>query len=232
MSTPVLDDPYDPAGFFDEVFDAAGQPRPGAEILVQRLRALGAAEVLRRQRSAERALLHLGITFNVYGDGAGIERIFPFDIVPRIVERSGVGPDRARPDAADPRAQPLHRRRLPRPADPQGRRHPRRAWSGRAQSFRPQCVGLDPPQGIWCHITGTDLVRDGDGQFYVLEDNLRCPSGVSYVLENRQVDEADLPAGLRGARASARSTTTRASCSTLLRVHRAARRRRRPRWWC
>jgi uncharacterized circularly permuted ATP-grasp superfamily protein len=56
-----------------------------------------------------------------------------------------------------------------------------------AASFRTQCIGLNPPQGIWCHISGIDLVRDGDGQWYVLEDNLRCPSGVSYVLENRQV---------------------------------------------
>ena len=77
---------------------------------------------------------------------------------------------------------------------------------GASPSAQP-CVGLKPPRGIWCHITGTDLVRDSDGQIYVLEDNLRCPSGVSYVLENRAGDEAHVPAGLRGARASARSTT-------------------------
>ncbi len=53
--------------------------------------------------------------------------------------------------------------------------------------FRPQCIGMKPPRGIWCHIVGTDLVRDKNGEFYVLEDNLRCPSGVSYVLENRQI---------------------------------------------
>src|SRR5262249_17535721 len=62
-----------------------------------------------------------------------------------------------------------------------------------AKSFRPQCVGLNPPRGIWCHITGTDLVRDRDGTIYVLEDNLRCPSGVSYVLENRQVMKRTFP---------------------------------------
>src|SRR5205814_568371 len=55
------------------------------------------------------------------------------------------------------------------------------------------CIGLDPPRGIWCHITGTDLVRDRDGQIYVLEDNLRCPSGVSYVLENRRVMKRTFP---------------------------------------
>src|SRR5207249_9448850 len=64
---------------------------------------------------------------------------------------------------------------------------------GTASSFRRQCVGLNPPGGVWCHITGTDLVRDRDGQIYVLEDNLRCPSGVSYVLENRQVLKRTFP---------------------------------------
>jgi uncharacterized circularly permuted ATP-grasp superfamily protein len=62
-----------------------------------------------------------------------------------------------------------------------------------AKGFRKQCVGLDPPRGVWCHITGTDLVRDTDGQYYVLEDNLRCPSGVSYVLQNRQLMKQTFP---------------------------------------
>ncbi len=62
-----------------------------------------------------------------------------------------------------------------------------------APSYREACRGLDPPKGIWCHVTGTDLVRDGDGQFYVLEDNLRCPSGVSYVLENRRLMKRTFP---------------------------------------
>ena len=62
-----------------------------------------------------------------------------------------------------------------------------------AKGFRPQCVGLKPPRGVWCHITGTDLVRDTDGQYYVLEDNLRCPSGVSYVLQNRQLMKQTFP---------------------------------------
>jgi uncharacterized circularly permuted ATP-grasp superfamily protein len=62
-----------------------------------------------------------------------------------------------------------------------------------ARSYRPACVGLKPPCGIWCHITGADLVRDRDGEIYVLEDHLRCPSGVSYVLENRQVMKRTFP---------------------------------------
>ena len=62
-----------------------------------------------------------------------------------------------------------------------------------ASSYRQVCQGLNPPRGVWCHVTGTDLVRDRDGQIYVLEDNLRCPSGVSYVLQNRQVMKRSFP---------------------------------------
>ena len=62
-----------------------------------------------------------------------------------------------------------------------------------ATSFRAPCAGLNPPRGIWCHVTGTDLVRHSDGQIYVLEDNLRCPSGVSYVLQNRLLIKRTFP---------------------------------------
>ena len=77
---------YDTASFFDEMFEADCRPRAGAALLVQRIQGLPAGELLRRQRAAEQALLHMGITFNVYGDAAGTERIFPFDVIPRIVE--------------------------------------------------------------------------------------------------------------------------------------------------
>ena len=82
-----------------------------------------------------------------------------------------------------------------------------------ASSFRKQCIGLNPPKRIWCHITGTDLVRDRDGRFYVLEDNLRCPSGVSYVLQNRQLMKQTFPAVFERVR-SARSTIIAAGCWT------------------
>ena len=77
---------YDTEGFFDEMFDANGHPRAGSTLLVQRINALPEGELLHRQQAAEQALLHMGITFNVYGDEAGTERIFPFDVIPRIVE--------------------------------------------------------------------------------------------------------------------------------------------------
>jgi uncharacterized circularly permuted ATP-grasp superfamily protein len=137
-------------------------------------------------------MVQLGITFNVYGDSQGCERIIPFDIVPRIVGRDewevlerGL---RQRITALNMLIHDLyHERRVVR--DGVLPEH----VAATATGFRPQCVGLMPPRGVWCHITGTDLVRDSDGQYYVLEDNLRCPSGVSYVLQNRQLMKQTFP---------------------------------------
>jgi uncharacterized circularly permuted ATP-grasp superfamily protein len=183
---------YDTAGFFDEMFEADGRPRAGAALLVQRIQGLPAGELLRRQRAAEQALLHMGITFNVYGDAAGTERIFPFDVIPRIVEASdwalierGL---KQRIQALNLFIDDIYQAQhiindgiVP------------AFLIQSAKCLLPPCVGLQPPRGIWCHITGTDLVRDRDGRIYVLEDNLRCPSGVSYVLENRQVLKRTFP---------------------------------------
>ena len=108
--------------------------------------------------------------------------------------------DRARPQAAHPRAQRVHRRHLPRADDPQGRRSSPRRSCGRRPSTARSASGINPPKGVWCHITGTDLVRDGDGQIYVLEDNLRVPSGVSYVLENRDLMKRTFPQVFEGLR--------------------------------
>jgi uncharacterized circularly permuted ATP-grasp superfamily protein len=186
-------DGYDTQGFYDETFRSGGLgPRAGSSLLVQRIEALSGGELLRRQQEAESALLNLGITFNVYGNDEGQERIFPFDIVPRIVE-------------------PVDWQRIDRGLKQRIRAlnlflddvyHDARIVqdgvvpeevlrSGR--HLLPQCEDLDPPRGIWCHVTGTDVVRDADGELYVLEDNMRCPSGVSYVLENRQVLKRTFP---------------------------------------
>src|SRR6266851_558054 len=183
---------YDTGEFFDEMFGEQTNPRIAARALIQFIDTLPDGELLRRQRSAERALLNLGITFNVYGDSAGTERIFPFDLVPRIVSASEW---RGIERGLKQRIHALnlfiddvyHDQKIVRdgvvPAD----------ILRSASSFRAQCVGMKPPRGIWCHITGTDLVRNGDGHIYVLEDNLRCPSGVSYVLENRAVMKSMFP---------------------------------------
>ncbi len=185
-------DNYSTEDFFDEMFDAKGVPRQGANLVVERINSLPAEELIRRQRAAERALLHLGITFSVYGDDSGTERIFPFDIVPRIIQgnewtmmEQGL---KQRVRALNLFINDVYNEQkiLKDKVVPEDL-----VFS--ADGFRKPCIGLKPPRGIWCHITGTDLVRDKDGHYYVLEDNLRCPSGVSYVLENRLVMKRTFP---------------------------------------
>jgi uncharacterized circularly permuted ATP-grasp superfamily protein len=183
---------YQPGTFYDEMFDVRCQPRAAARALVHLIEAMSDGELLRRQQSAERALLNMGITFNVYGDSAGTERIFPFDLVPRIVAAAewtwiehGL---KQRIRALNLFIDDIyHGQKIVKdgviPAD----------IINTASSFRKQCIDLNPPDGVWCHITGTDLVRDCDGQIYVLEDNMRCPSGVSYVLQNRVVMKRTFP---------------------------------------
>lgn len=183
---------YDTDGYYDEMFDVDGQPRRGAAPLMARIEELEDGELMSRQRAAEQSFWDLGITFNVYGNEDGTERIFPFDIIPRIVPardwawvESGL---KQRIRALNLFIHDIyHEQEIIKagviPAE----------LVLSAKGFLPPCIGLNPPQGIWCHITGSDLVRDRDGHLYVLEDNLRCPSGVSYVLENRQVLKRTFP---------------------------------------
>ncbi len=183
---------YDTGGYYDEMFAAPAAPRPGCALLAERLGTLGPDELARRQLASERALLDLGITFNVYGDAHGAEKIFPFDVIPRIVE--------AAEWATIERGLKQRIRALNLFIDDvynagrilNDRVVPRELVLGAASYLTP-CAGLQPPRGVWCHIVGTDLVRDRDGRFYVLEDNLRCPSGVSYVLENRKIMKRTFP---------------------------------------
>ncbi|MBD2122090.1 MULTISPECIES: circularly permuted type 2 ATP-grasp protein [Trichocoleus] len=185
-------DHYDPEGFYDELFIAKSKPRPEATLLIERFNSFSASEIKRRQQSAQIALMKLGVTFNVYSDGQGTERIMPFDIIPRIVSaqewkelEQGL---KQRIYALNLFLHDIYNeQKILRdsviPAE--------LIYS--ATGFLKPCLGLNPPGGIWCHITGTDLVRDRDGRWYVLEDNLRCPSGVSYVLENRRVMKSTFP---------------------------------------
>ena len=190
---------YSADGFYDEMFTADGAPRPRCETLVRRIESLSDGELQRRQRDAERTLLNLGITFTVYGHEAGTEKIWPFDVVPRVVEASewqtierGL---KQRITALNLFIDDVYndRKIIRDGVVPEYLLH-----SGKC--FLPPCAGLHPPRGIWAHVTGTDLVRDSDGQFYVLEDNLRCPSGVSYVLENREVMKRTFPQVFEGLR--------------------------------
>ncbi len=183
---------YQTEQFYDELMEPDGSPRPGARLLVERIEGLPPGDLLRRQRAAEAALMNMGITFAVYGDAEGAEKIFPFDVIPRIVsaqdwERVQRGLQQ-RITALNHFIHDIyHDQKIL-----QDGVVPRDLVES-ASSFRQQCVGLNPPGGVWCHITGTDLVRDEHGQFFVLEDNLRCPSGVSYVLENRQLLKRTFP---------------------------------------
>ena len=183
---------YDPGDFYDELFAAKGQPRPEATQLIQRINSLSVEELQHRQRAAQVALFKLGATFNVYGDDQGAERILPFDVIPRIIsiqewERLEQGLKQRNYALNLFLADIYNEQRILKdgviPAE----------LVHSATGFLKPCLGLQPPGGIWCHITGTDLVRDRDGKWYVLEDNLRCPSGVSYVLENRRVMKSTFP---------------------------------------
>lgn len=183
---------YNPQEFYDELFEAPSTPREHVSQLINALSGLGSDDLERCEEAATLAMRQMGITFTVYGLDEGTERIIPFDIVPRVLAAQEwaalerglkqrimalnlfvsdiYGEQRILRDGAIPKELVLG-----------------------AKSFRKECVGLRPPKDIWCHITGTDLVRDGDGQFYVLEDNLRCPSGISYVLENRRIQKQIMP---------------------------------------
>src|SRR5262245_31594303 len=188
---------YDTGGFYDEMFESDGRPRAEAQLLLETIAALGEGQLERCQQAAERILVQLGITFNVYGDAAGTERPFPFDLVPRIVRSSdwawiekGL---KQRIHALNAFIDDVyHGQRIIKDGVV-----PEEVVRS-AAFYRPQCIGLNPPRGVWCHITGTDLVRHSDGQIYVLEDNLRVPSGVSYMLENRDLMKRTFPQVFEG----------------------------------
>jgi uncharacterized circularly permuted ATP-grasp superfamily protein len=185
-------DSYDPGDFYDELFEAMGQPRQEAKLLIERFNGLSPGELEMRQQAATAALMKLGATFQVYGDHQGTERIFPFDLIPRIISgtewsqlEKGL---KQRIHALNLFLEDLYgeQKIIKDGIIPQ-------SLIESATGFLKPCIGLKPSQGIWCHITGTDLVRDRSGQWYVLEDNLRCPSGVSYILENRRVMKTTFP---------------------------------------
>jgi uncharacterized circularly permuted ATP-grasp superfamily protein len=183
---------YDPGEFYDELFVAKGQPRPYAAPLIDRVNSLSPGDLEIRQEAAKTAMMKLGATFNVYSDSQGTERILPFDLIPRIVPASewawlekGL---KQRIHALNLFISDIYGKQK---IIKDGVISKQLIYS--SKGFLQPCMGLKPPKEIWCHITGTDLVRDRDGKWYVLEDNLRCPSGVSYVLENRRVMKTTFP---------------------------------------
>jgi uncharacterized circularly permuted ATP-grasp superfamily protein len=173
---------------FDELVAPDGSPRPAAVALVEHLRALEPAELRERQNLAEIDILAQGITFTVYSDGRGIDRAWPFDIIPRVIAASEWRRIEAglmqRLRAINHFIDDLyHDQRIVAdgvfPAE----------LLDHSVNFRPECRGVSPAHGVWAHISGSDLVRGADGTMYVLEDNLRVPSGVSYMLENRAISK-------------------------------------------
>ncbi len=170
----------------DELIDRDGKPRPVAAALMAMLDRMAPEELTELQRVAEIEILTMGITFTVYSDGANLDRAWPFDLIPRVisgdewsvVERGLIQRLVALNRFID---DVYNEQRVI--ADGV---FPAELLDGSA-NYRTQCRGVHPKFGVWAHISGSDLVRDDDGEMYVLEDNLRVPSGVSYVLENRAV---------------------------------------------
>lgn len=183
---------YDSAPFYDELMEGPGQPRAAARAVADYLATLDDAELQGRKQAADNAILEMGISFTVYSEGENIDRAWPFDIIPRVIprrewEQVAAGLEQ-RMTALNLLIDDIYNEQrifrdgvIPRYVLEQSR------------NFREQCVGVRPPHGVWAHVCGSDLVRAGDGQFHVLEDNLRVPSGVSYMLENRQVTKRVFP---------------------------------------
>jgi len=183
---------YKTENFFDEMFASPQSPRPHYRQFCERLSKLSNKEFDQRRRQADQVFLNQGITFTVYGDPQQAERIFPFDLIPRIIPHSEwqqleqglrqrihalntflgdiYGPQRILKDKIIPRE----------------------LIESSAQ-FLPDLVGFRPQKDIFIHISGVDLIRDVNGTYLVLEDNLRVPSGISYLLENRVVMKQVFP---------------------------------------
>lgn len=185
-------DEYKSSGHFDELLQSKGLPRASAQHLIEHLQSLDAVELESCREMAEATIKQMGVSFTVYTEKGNIDRAWPFDIVPRTISASQweqtaagltqrlkalnlfIGDLYGKQEIIKEGIIPEHIIRD-------------------SKNFRPECVGIKPAHGVWAHICGTDLVRDADGEFYVLEDNLRVPSGVAYMLENRAITKRVLP---------------------------------------
>ncbi|MFN0145899.1 MAG: circularly permuted type 2 ATP-grasp protein [Dehalococcoidia bacterium] len=183
---------YDSGAGYDEVFERPGVPRASCVALVKALEQLGPGDLADARRRADVAFLNAGITFTVYTESSGIERIFPFDLVPRVIDAT----------EWDKVERGLKQRVVALNAFLQDVYNdqrivlagviPAEAVFG-SRNYQPAIRGFTPPNGVWIHVSGIDLVRDSDGTIYVLEDNVRTPSGVSYVIQNRVISMRAFP---------------------------------------
>ena len=183
---------YKSEDFYDEMFTNDKTVRPTYDLFKEKLEKLGWKKLNSLQHATDRAQLSMGMTFNVYSDNQGTERILHLDIIPRIIQgaewkklEKGL---EQRITALNLFIQDIYNEQkiLKNKIIP-------RELIESCTTYVKQCKGFTPPRKIWCHITGTDLIRNSDGQYYVLEDNLRCPSGVSYLLENREILKRTFP---------------------------------------
>jgi uncharacterized circularly permuted ATP-grasp superfamily protein len=185
-------DHYSISNAYDEMRCSDNQARPSSQRLSQYLDSLDTQALNARKTAAEMAILEMGITFTVYSDEGNIDRAWPFDIIPRIIEfaewrrvETGL---KQRLKALNCfiddmyNAQSFIRDGL----------IPEELIES-SSNFLSECVGMRPKHGVWANICGSDLIRDTDGTFYVLEDNLRVPSGVSYMIENRVITKRVFP---------------------------------------
>ena len=189
---------YKPNRGYDEYFSGVSEPRQALSPLLSSLGHLGLEELNRNHAAAGMLLKRLGATFRINGsDNRGVERILPFDPLPRLIgEREWRRLEKGlvqRLEAIDLFLGDIYGQQLivrdgivPL-ADLES-----------SHGWRPQMIGFQPPLGKWCHVSGLDLIRDGQGTWRVLEDNLRCPSGVAYFLENRRVMKRMFPSLFSG----------------------------------
>lgn len=177
---------YDLGDFFDEMYSNDGNVRPHYQDLSAALDSVSADRISQLQHSADKTQMNMGMTFNVYHDNQGIEKILHLDIIPRILPN----------DEWQNLEKGLKQRILALNLFINDVYNDQKSLKDKivpedlilgSKDFLKPCIGLKPPKGIWCHITGTDLVKNIDGNYYILEDNLRCPSGVSYMLGSRDI---------------------------------------------
>jgi len=177
---------------YDEMIDASGEARDACATLSHYLQSLGTEAIQGRRSAAEAAILEMGITFTVYSEEGNIDRAWPFDIIPRLIElqewkviEAGL---KQRLKALNCFINDVYNEQCIikdglLPAD----------LIQSSGNFRQECMGMKPKFGTWANICGSDLVRAGDGEVFVLEDNLRVPSGVSYMIENRVITKRVFP---------------------------------------
>ncbi|MCX4189639.1 circularly permuted type 2 ATP-grasp protein [Methylophaga sp. OBS3] len=183
---------YDPKEFYDELMVDAHQPRSFSYRLLDHLKSMKNEAFNQRVTESEAEILERGVTFTVYSDAGNIDRAWPFDIIPRVIpkrewdctERGLIQRIRALNQFINDiynDGNIIRDGLIPEDVVFQ------------SKGYRPECKGMQPAHGVWAHVCGSDLVRDDQGTMYVLEDNLRVPSGVAYMLENRKTTKRVLP---------------------------------------